>query len=265
MHFVARQRVDGRTLVVTFRLDTGTRRIKPAEIASARQAIHELRKEDFRIAIANTAWMLTDKHQYRDAIAEANRMIRLHPREALHHLSATGADPDRDGSRRAAARREAQQASSSSPRNADGYVVLRVGARARYARALSVWLRPIALAPALHYEQARKQNSEASSAAAAELVAPLERDLTRQAILNGAPISAGADGCVARCVCARPEQQRFTQQALILVPCCGPGDIWVRPNGAGAVGYGLRVPDDALLVAAIRGGSRVAARPRSRP
>ena len=122
MHFVATQRIDGKTLVVLFRLDTGKRRITPAELERAQQAIRDLRNEDFHVGIANTAWMLTDKHQYNEAITEANRMIQLHPREGLHHkqlaqlLISMGAGD--------AARREAHKAVELDPKNADAAVVL---------------------------------------------------------------------------------------------------------------------------------------------
>ncbi|HEU4734857.1 MAG TPA: hypothetical protein VFT22_43495 [Kofleriaceae bacterium] len=52
--FTERRRIDGQTLIVTFRLDTGKPRLTPAELTALRIAIAELRKEEIHISIPHT-------------------------------------------------------------------------------------------------------------------------------------------------------------------------------------------------------------------
>lgn len=120
---VEKQRVDGRTLIVTFRLDATKSRLEPAEVTRLQQAMRALGQEDgLHIVIPHTGSSLADRGKYRDALAEVNKLIALHPKEALHHqqlaqvLIEAGAG--------AAARRAARKAVELEPKNADARVVL---------------------------------------------------------------------------------------------------------------------------------------------
>jgi tetratricopeptide (TPR) repeat protein len=120
---VEKQRVDGQSFVVTVRFETSKTRLTPADVTAVQQAVRELRKEDAEhIVVPLAATTLADKGQYRDAIAEVNKLIKLHPKEALHYqqlslvLVKAGAGE--------AARRAARKATELEPSNADTYVVL---------------------------------------------------------------------------------------------------------------------------------------------
>lgn len=120
--FTERRRVDGQTLIVTFRLDTGKPRLTAAEVGALRTAIGELSKEETHIQIPHTGFALGHDGKPREAIAECRRLIALHPREALHHaqlatvLLRAGAGE--------AARREARAAAALEPSSADTLAVL---------------------------------------------------------------------------------------------------------------------------------------------
>ncbi|HEY5926017.1 MAG TPA: DUF3857 domain-containing protein [Kofleriaceae bacterium] len=123
LRLVEKQRVDGRAFVVTYRLDTGKARITPAEVQKVQKAIRDLRQEDAEhLVIHHTAHALADSGKYRDAIAEVNKLIQLHPKEALHQqqlahvlIKAGAGEP---------ARRAARKATELEPKNADAHVVL---------------------------------------------------------------------------------------------------------------------------------------------
>ncbi len=123
LKLVERQRIDGRTLIVTHRLETTKTRLTPAEVTKTQQAIAALRKEENEhIVIQHTALALADQGKYRDALAEVNQLIKQHPKEAIHHqqlaqvlLKAGACEP---------ARRAARKATELEPKNADAYVVL---------------------------------------------------------------------------------------------------------------------------------------------
>jgi tetratricopeptide (TPR) repeat protein/transglutaminase-like putative cysteine protease len=117
-----RQRLDGRTLIVTFQLDTGKVRIAPAELATLQAAVRELDEVAVHIKIDQTAFALSAAGKPREAIAECERQIALHPKEALHHdqlstiLLRVGIGE--------AARREARKAVAIAPGDVDALVVL---------------------------------------------------------------------------------------------------------------------------------------------
>jgi tetratricopeptide (TPR) repeat protein len=112
--------IDGDTLVVTFRFDTGKRRVTPAELRATRKAIVELRKQNAEhIQIARTSELLIQQTKIKDAIAEAERLIALHPKEALHHAHL--AEIYRRVGMGAAARREAAKAVALEPKSSLGY------------------------------------------------------------------------------------------------------------------------------------------------
>jgi tetratricopeptide (TPR) repeat protein len=118
-----KQRVDGQALVVTLRFEALKTRLTPADVTKVQQAIRELRNEAaIRFVFPHTATTLAQQGKLRDAIAEANRVIKLHPKEALHYqqlaavLLTCGAGE--------AARRAARKATELEPKNADAFVVL---------------------------------------------------------------------------------------------------------------------------------------------
>lgn len=123
LQLVERQRIDGQQLVVTFRFEATKSRLSPTDVMNAQQAIAALRNEDaVHLVIPHTALALADKGTYRDAITEVNKLIKLHPKEALHHqqlaqvlLKAGACEP---------ARRAARKAIEIEPKSADAHVVL---------------------------------------------------------------------------------------------------------------------------------------------
>ena len=87
MKMIEKQRVDGRTFVVTYRLETMKSRLTPAEVTRIQDATRKLRKDSaFDVKLEATSQALAAKGKYRDAIAEAQRLVKLHPKEAMHQL-----------------------------------------------------------------------------------------------------------------------------------------------------------------------------------
>ncbi|HSD91334.1 MAG TPA: hypothetical protein VLB44_27610, partial [Kofleriaceae bacterium] len=123
MKLVEQQRVDGQTFIVTFRLDTGKQRISPADVTRVQEAVRALRKEGaLHIVLDNTARSLAAHGKYPEAIAEAQRLIKLHPKEALHHSQLATLLLDAGAGE--AARREARKATEVEPTSGDAFVVL---------------------------------------------------------------------------------------------------------------------------------------------
>lgn len=123
MTLVEKQRVEGRTLVISFRLDTGKQRLTPAEVKSVQTATRALRDEGaMHIVIENTGVALLTRGKVREAVAELQRMIKLHPKEAIHHGELARAYLDAGAG--AAARRAARKGTELEPKNADAFVVL---------------------------------------------------------------------------------------------------------------------------------------------
>ena len=123
MTLTTTRHVDKDTLVITYRLDTGKVRLSPAELEATRKALHELREKDAdRITIQRTAVVLAQKGKTKEAIAECERIIALHPKEAVHHDEL--ANLYRENGMGAAARREAQKAVELEPKSSDAYDML---------------------------------------------------------------------------------------------------------------------------------------------
>ena len=123
MKLVRRERLDGRTFVVTFRFDTGKARLTPAEVRDVQTAVRAIYAEPaVHLVVDHTALALAKSGKLKDAIAEAKKLIQLHPKEALHHdqlalvYLEVGAGE--------AARREARKAAELEPKNADAYSML---------------------------------------------------------------------------------------------------------------------------------------------
>ena len=81
-----RRQVDGQTLIVTFRFDSGKPRLKPGELAVLQDALRSVRDEEVHITVEHAAFALAREGKPREAIAECERLIALHPREAAHHV-----------------------------------------------------------------------------------------------------------------------------------------------------------------------------------
>ncbi len=115
--FVERQKLDGNVFVVTFELDSGPSRLKPAELEATTKALAELRTEERTIPFVLKAAALADSGKFVEAIASIEELIKLHPKEAIHYTQlglrylAAGAGP--------AARRAARRAVELEPKNAD--------------------------------------------------------------------------------------------------------------------------------------------------
>lgn len=117
-----RRQVDGQTLIVTFRFESGKPRLKPGELAALQDALRSVRDEEVRITVEHAAFALAREGKQREAITECERLIALHPREAAHHvqrarvLLAAGAGE--------AARRAAREAVALAPADPEAQVAL---------------------------------------------------------------------------------------------------------------------------------------------
>ena len=108
---------------ITYRLDTGKRLLRADELRATRAAVHALGKEDRpKVVFTLEATRLADQGKAREAIAAIQRLVALHPGEALHHLQLSiryqllGLGE--------AARREAKLATTLEPKNGDAWMVL---------------------------------------------------------------------------------------------------------------------------------------------
>ncbi len=109
------------TVVVRVRFESGKQRLTPAELKDTRAALHGLSSETTRLVLTHRAWAAMAKGQVREAIAEANRLIKLHPKEARHHTELATMYVHAGAG--LAARREIANAVQLEPKNADVYVV----------------------------------------------------------------------------------------------------------------------------------------------
>lgn len=115
-------KLDGRTLVYAYRFESGKQRLEASELTALQKALYAAGLEEEHIVIEHTAWALAERGKPKEAIAEVQRLIALHPKEALHQtelafvLIKAGAGQ--------AARRAARKAVELEPKSADAYVVL---------------------------------------------------------------------------------------------------------------------------------------------
>ena len=122
LRLTERHRVDGRTYIVSYRLELAKRRGDRRRGDRDQQAVVDLREESTHLVFPNTAWSLTDKGSFRAALAENDRVLAA-PRRCV--TSTRGARRcccswrDGDG-----ARREAHAAVALDPKNATMYSVL---------------------------------------------------------------------------------------------------------------------------------------------
>src|SRR5690606_19201935 len=123
----------------------------PAELARLRKELAATRARPVTLLIEHTGAALSEAGKSKAAVAEIERLIRLHPAEAVHHTEL--ALVYMHAGMGAAARRAARRATELEPRNADAHAVLgwalrhdtfgrehgfdhdRAGALAAYARA----------------------------------------------------------------------------------------------------------------------------------
>lgn len=123
MTFTTTRRLDGNDLVITYRLDTGKRRITTAELATTRAAVLALQKANAEhVLLAQTGASLLQAGKIKEAIAEFQRLIALHPKEALHQDQLANAY-SRAGMG-AAARRVALAATKLEPTSGDAFSLL---------------------------------------------------------------------------------------------------------------------------------------------
>jgi tetratricopeptide (TPR) repeat protein len=120
LKLVETQRRDGNVFVVTWRLEIPKARFTPAEVTATQTAVQALKAEPGEhFVFDQVAYSLAMKGKYRDAIAEAERLIKLHPKESVHqqHLATvllkSGAGE--------AARRAAKKAVELEPTNGDAF------------------------------------------------------------------------------------------------------------------------------------------------
>ncbi|HEY4239070.1 MAG TPA: DUF3857 domain-containing protein [Kofleriaceae bacterium] len=115
--------VDRDTIVVRYLLHSGKATLTPDEVMTTRAAVKKLREEpDERVAAEITAWQLWHGGKALEAVAEAKRMIALHPKEARHWdtLSEIYAEAGMG----LAARRAAKQAIALEPKSAKAHIIM---------------------------------------------------------------------------------------------------------------------------------------------
>lgn len=115
-------KLDGRTLVYRYRFETGKQRLTAAELTALQKAMTTAAEEEVHIVIEHTAWALAERGKPREAIAEVQRVIALHPKEAIHHTDMAAVLLKAGAGQ--AARRAARKAVELEPKNADALAVL---------------------------------------------------------------------------------------------------------------------------------------------
>jgi tetratricopeptide (TPR) repeat protein len=123
MMLTTTRRVDGGAIVITYRLDTGKRRITADELRAGRAAVRKLLDgQAERLIIPQTGAVLMDQGKLKEAMAEYQRLIALHPEEALHYEQL--AEAYRRAGMGPAARRTARKATVVQPTKGDAYSIL---------------------------------------------------------------------------------------------------------------------------------------------
>ena len=243
--FTEERKVDKDTLIVIYRFDSGKQRLTPVELAETRTAIRELSAEELHLVSSHRAWAMMAKGQVKQAVAEAQRLIKLHPKEARHHTEL--ATMYLLASAGSAARREAAVAVQLEPKSADPYVVQgwilshdtlgrEYGFDHDHAGALAAYTKARAL-------------DTTHIGAAAELAGLLERDPDGRMAIAPAQLAAAAEAW--RAATKLGTSAEYTH-ALIRV--------LLRDNKAAEAENVARAAPvsatrDALLVAAVAAGS----------
>lgn len=116
------QEIQDRTLIVRYRFASGKPHLSAAEAVALHDELARLSEETQTFKLDMTANALSAAGKPREALAELERLVRLHPKEALHHqqLSSLFLRMGLGD----AARREARVAVQLAPKDADPYVIL---------------------------------------------------------------------------------------------------------------------------------------------
>jgi len=123
LRFSEHQRVDGRTLVITYRLDPVKPLLSAAEFEATRSAVAAwLASPAPVVTIASTAQALHERREDAKALAELDRLVKLHPTEAIHHERLAELEVQLGAG--AAGRREAKLATQLEPRRARAWTML---------------------------------------------------------------------------------------------------------------------------------------------
>jgi len=245
-------RVDGRTYIVSFRLELAKSRMTAAEVTATQQAIVDLRAEATDLVFPNTAWSLTDKGSFRAALAENDRVLAANPKNAYEHARRSQMlllMADGEG-----ARREAHAAVALDPKNASMYSVLgyvlsfdlagrewapghdHAGARAALEKARSLdphyYGAVLQLASLLKRdERGRLHEPGADPRAAAEVARVLEEldptDAHAEAVIRDL-LWAGDAAAAEKAARARPESQTRNQLLITAVALSSGVDAAIR-------------------------------------
>jgi tetratricopeptide (TPR) repeat protein len=123
MSLTTTRRVDGATLVITYRLDTGKPRLTAAELVADRAAVLKLQAADGeKVIIPSEVTLLIRQAKYPEAIAAAQRLIAGHPKEAVHYAQLAIAY--RLGGAMTAAKRAARAGTRVAPGDARAWALL---------------------------------------------------------------------------------------------------------------------------------------------
>jgi tetratricopeptide (TPR) repeat protein len=269
---IERRRLDGNTLVVTFRFESGKPRLTPKELAILQRELHALRDDSTHLVIEHTGWSLAARGKYREAITEIERLVRTHPKEALHQTQLAYAYIE--AGMGDAARRAARQATQLEPTNADAHVMLgwvlthdtfgrryapgndRAGALAAFAKAHV--LDPKHVGATVEYAELLERGSrgalydrgsDVKAAAEAWRVVRTLDDTPDHRLSHARALFAGGDLANAEKVLRDMQAEKKRDELLVATLAAGKGGV----RAALAAADGLRSATDkpALLEAAI--------------
>ena len=123
LRLVEHQRVDSRTLIVTYRLEPTKPLLSAAEFEATRNALGAwLAAPAPFVTITSTAQALHERHEDVKALAELDRLAKLHPAEAMHHELLAELEIQLGAG--TAGRREAKLATQLEPKRARAWAVL---------------------------------------------------------------------------------------------------------------------------------------------
>ncbi len=123
MTLTTSRRRDGDALVITYRLDTGKRRITASELRATRAAVLALQgAANEHVILSQVGATLLHDGKIKEALREFHRLVALHPTEAIHHAQL--AETYRQAGMGAAARRAAREGVRVEPTSGDAYSVL---------------------------------------------------------------------------------------------------------------------------------------------
>jgi tetratricopeptide (TPR) repeat protein len=237
--FVESQRVEGRTLIITYRFELAKSRLTAAEANETRKAIVEASRDSPHLVFPHTAWALLDKGKLREGLAEMTALINADPKNAIQHaryaqmLVKAGAGES--------ARREGKKAVELDPHNADAHVA--------YAYTLEHDLIGRRWAPGFDRAGVVREASEARRLAPKHLGAALELAYALQRGTRGRVNGAGSDlRAAADAYRAAFELDPKPEHAKSLVWC-----LLSVGDGAGAAAVAKKLPAsterDAMLIA----------------